>query len=136
MKKKQQSNNHKPKPKDHPTDDFCEWWNPTGVDEPSGAAIGGHPEAKRVHARKDPGRWVRHTYGITAVLAWQCRIYRDEYQRWVDAGKPEREPYVSIAAPLERHRELARELSAIVRRIGKPMPEEDDDEEIKFDEPA
>ena len=44
-------------------DAFCEWWNPSGTEEPSGANIGGHPDAKRVWARKDAGRWTRRIYG-------------------------------------------------------------------------
>ena len=106
---------------------FLEWWNPTGTDEPSGASIGGHPDAERVWARKDPGRWTRRTYGINAVLAWTCQCYRDEYERWIDAEQPEREPFVSIAATLEQQYELMKKLKAILKGAAKPMPKEDND---------
>jgi hypothetical protein len=112
-------------PSQQPPDDFCEWWNPTRRDEPSGADVGGHPDAERVWARKDPGRWVRRTYGINAVLAWQAEPYRQEYLRWVDADRPEREPFVSIAAPLEKQRAFYRGLKATIDQIAKPMPKED-----------
>jgi len=106
-------------------DDFCSWWNPSGIDAVSGAHIGGHPDATRVWARKDPGRWRRRTYGIGARKAWTCEPYRREYERWLDAGKPEGEEFISIAATLERQREFYQGIKAKLAQIGKPMPKED-----------
>ena len=105
-----------PRSVDTPTDEFCEWWYPHATDEPSGAGVGGHPDAARVWARHDPGRWLRRTYGISAQKAWLCQCYRDQFNAWIKAGRPEREPYVSIALPLddERH-ELVKEMMSIVR---------------------
>lgn len=121
MKKKQ---NNKQRPaNDLPPVAFCEWWNPTGRDEISGADIGGHPDAERVWARKEPGRWHRRTYGTNANLAWLCEPYYQEYTRWVEAGKPKAEPFVSLAASMERVKQfwhgLASELSAIVKPVPK-----------------
>lgn len=93
---------------DLPTEDFLTWWNPTGADELSGASIGGHPDSSRVWARKDPGRWTRRTYGVAGTHAWLAQHYRDEYHAWINAGRPEREPFVSLALPLEeQHKRLA-----------------------------
>jgi len=105
-----------------PPDDFCEWWNPTGIDELSGAAIGGHPDAERVWARKDSGRFTRRTYGIHALHAWNAQPYRDEYNAWVALGRPERETFVSLAATLDLQREFWRGVKADMKAAGKPMP--------------
>jgi hypothetical protein len=104
--------------RDLPTDEFCDWWNPSGIDELSGAAIGGHPDAKRIHARKDPGRWTRRTYGTTANIAWQCETYREEFRRWLDAGKPEREKYVSIVLPLDKQHVGLQGIQSILKKAG------------------
>ena len=98
-------------------EEFCEWWYPSAQDEESGASIGGHPDAARMWARKDPGRWTRRAYGTKADTAWACQPYRDEYNAWIAAGRPERaEPFISIALPLDdvRH-EMVKEMMAIVK---------------------
>jgi hypothetical protein len=104
---------------DLPTDEFCDWWNPSGVEEPSGASMGGHPDAERTWARKDPGRWTRRTYGINANLAWLSDVYRREYQRWLDAGKPEREKFVSLALTLKEQHEHWEEIDHILAQGDK-----------------
>jgi hypothetical protein len=121
-KKKKQDDDEKPTGKALPPIAFLDWWNPTAIDETSGASIGGHPDAERVWARKDPGRWSRRTYGINAMLAWDCASYRDEYHSWKDIGCPAREPFVSICATLERVAEFAKGLKATLAQVGKPMP--------------
>lgn len=126
MRKRRRNDEEPPRRRDTVApDDFCEWWNPTGILEPSGASVGGHQDAERVWARKDPGRWVRRTYGITATIAWVCENYRREYYRWVDAERPADEPFVSIAATLEQQHAHYKTLHALLAQIGKPMPKED-----------
>lgn len=120
MKKKQ---NNKQRPaNDLPPAAFCDWWNPTGRDVISGADIGGHPDAERVWARKDPGRWSRRTYGVNANLAWLCEPYYQEYTRWVEAGRPKMPPFVSLAATVERQKQFWHEVSVELRAIIKPVP--------------
>ena len=126
MKRKQQQEPRKPQ-RDAP-DDFCEWWNPSGIDQPSGAARGGHPDAKRVWARKDAGRWTRRIYGLTAAQAWLVERYQKQYEAWVDAGRPEQPQgpfvaFVSIAASVERQQELWREMGTEVVKV-VPQPNE------------
>jgi hypothetical protein len=113
----------KPKPREEVPSGFRQWWEPWGVDKDSGASVGGHPDAYRVWARKDPGRWRRRHYGVLTPIAWITALYRDEYERWVDAGRPERENFISLAASLERQKQFWRDLKPIIERIGKPMPE-------------
>jgi hypothetical protein len=105
-----------------PPHDFCEWWSPSRRDHESGADIGGHPDAERVWARKDPGRWVHRTYGTNARIAWNAQRYRNEFLAWVDLGKPEREEFISLAAPVERQKQFWKELKTTISSIGKPMP--------------
>lgn len=105
-----------------PPDDFCNWWYPSGIDETSGASVGGHPDAHRIWARHDPGRWNRRIYGCSAAIAWSAEIYRDEYLRWVDAGRPDRQPFVSISATLAQQQAFWAEVKTTLARIGKPMP--------------
>lgn len=84
----------------HPPSAFIGWWMPHGHIEPSGASIGGHLQAKRVWARKDPGAWERRTYGFEAEIAWNMAGYRAEFEAWVTAGSPApEEEFVSIALP-------------------------------------
>lgn len=115
-----------------------DWWNPTGREEPSGADIGGHPDAERVWARKDPGRWKRRTYGINAIIAWSCEYYRNEYLRWVDAERPKREPFVSIALPLDEQKKRWDALGLMPKEDRQPLPrateteDDEDEEEIPF----
>lgn len=113
-------------PADSPPDEFCAWWNPTGTQQPSGADVGGHPDARRVWARKDPGRWTRRTYGLNAITAWQCQCYRSEFNAWIGADRPEGEPFVSLAATLERQGEMWREMKSTLAKIGKKVPSTDE----------
>ena len=100
---------------DLPPTDFLTWWNPTGTDEESGAHKGGHPDAQRLWARKDPGRWTRRTYGVNANHAWLAAPYRNEYLAWVQAGKPARaEEFVSLALPTEEQRARWAHVAALV----------------------
>lgn len=108
-----------------PPAEFCEWWNPSRRDKESGADIGGHPEAERVWARKDPGRWVHRTYGSNARVAWNGEQYRNEYFRWIMAGRPEREECRMIAASLHVQKASWSKLKGILSRIGKPFPKPD-----------
>jgi hypothetical protein len=123
MKKKQQTR----QPQRQAPDDFCEWWNPSGREKDSGADIGGHPDAKRVWARKDSGRWTHRTYGITAAGAWQVDSCRKEYWAWVDANRPKsvKGPFVSLAATLAQQGEFWTGLKTTLAQIVKPMPKED-----------
>src|SRR4029077_3135847 len=97
MRKKKSS---EPYDRNRPSDQFLEWWNPTGTDELSGASMGGHPDARRVWAREEPGRWNRRTYGTIVRISWQAEIYLNEFYAWKEAGCPEREPFTSLAVSL------------------------------------
>ena len=120
MKKKQQPKRQTSR---EAPDAFCDWWNPSRVEEPSGAAVGGHPDAKRVWARKDAGKWTRRTYGTTAAQAWLADCYRQEYEAWVAAGRPKQpEPFVSLAATVERQKEFWHGVATDLRKIVKPVP--------------
>ncbi len=114
---------HKPEPSklEEPSEEFIFWWTPSGRD-PSGADTGGHPDAERVWARKDPGRWTHRTYGISARIAWNAQPYRSEFLRWIESGRPDRENFVSLAAPLETQKQFWRDLKPTIAQIGKPMP--------------
>lgn len=120
MKKKQVVTKKKTYSREAP-DAFCEWWNPTGTQEPSGANIGGHPDAKRVWARKDEGRWTRRVYGMTAAQAWMVDRYREEYQLWLDGGETGK-PFVSLAATVEQQKEFWKGLATTLRKAVKPVP--------------
>ena len=97
-------------------EDFCDWWYPTSQDEESGASIGGHPDAARMWARKDPGRWTRRMYGTKADTAWMCQCYRDEFSAWVKAGRPERaEQFVALCASREEALAFIAEMMAVVK---------------------
>jgi hypothetical protein len=122
---KKQNNKQRPA-RDLPPVDFCNWWNPTGIDELSGAAIGGHPDAERMWARKDPGRWNRREYGVNANLAWLCDNYYQEYTRWVEAGRPKTKPFVSLALTTEQQSKAWKVIGDILRGAAKPMPAGDD----------
>ena len=119
-----------------PPDQFAEWWLPTGTDKESGASVGGHPDARRCWARKEPGRWVHKVMGIKSDAAWWYREYREEYRDWVDAGKPERKPFVSIAWPMSSQTQKLRLLRATLSQIGKPVinltPQERQDEAARM----
>jgi hypothetical protein len=136
MRKKKNNNEEPQKYEGGPTDDFCEWWNPTGTDALSGASIGGHPDAERVWARPEShGRFARRHYGITAALAWTCAAYRDEYREWVRLGRPERNPFVSMAATTKKQGEFWHSVAGMLPRVGKRMPAtevEDNDDPIPF----
>lgn len=105
-----------------PPADFCEWWNPTGVDT-TGASLGGHVDAERVYVRKESGRLIRRTYGINAVLAWACARYRNEYEDWVASGRPERRKLTtSHALPTNEQTTRWRMLKESLQRLIKPIP--------------
>ena len=78
--------------------------------------------ASRIWARKDPGAWKRKRYGTSTLDAWNSDSYVREFDAWQHAGSPEREPFVSIAAPYERQKQFFTELKGIIAKIGKPMP--------------
>jgi hypothetical protein len=99
-----------------PPKDFCTWWNPNGTDEESGACTGGHPDARRVWARRDAQGWVRKSMGITAEQAWRQAQYRDEYQRWVDVDRPDRQPFLSVVTN-EQQDQYAKTLAAILSKL-------------------
>lgn len=98
--------------------EFVAWWEPIGKDHESGADAGGHPEAERVWARKDPGRWVHRTYGIPARIAWNTSVSREQYLAWVEVGRPEGEPFVGIAAPIEKQKQFLASLKPLIGGIG------------------
>src|SRR5215472_8830463 len=111
-------------PLESPPDDFCDWWNPTGIEEQSGAAIGGHRDAERVWARKDPGRWTRRTFGINAMTAWQTQRFRAEYYAWVKADRPRQlKPFVSLALPLKEQGERWEGVMAALKGGPQPIPD-------------
>jgi hypothetical protein len=113
----------------HPIPTFCAWWEPSGVDPENGASVGGHPDAWRIWARKDPGRWIRRRYGIETVIAWNAASYVKEFDAWQNAGSPEPdEPFISLAASLERQKQFWADLKPIIDQIGKPMPKAHSDE--------
>jgi hypothetical protein len=107
----------------HPPDDFENWWLPHDRDKESGADIGGHIDAKRQWSRKEPGRYVHATYGVSAADAWNSAVYAGEYQEWVDAGRPEKaEPFVSMASSIADQMEFWKGLREGLALIHKPMP--------------
>ena len=121
--KKKKTKQQNETPQQGPSDDFCEWWNPSGTDPISGASVGGHPDASRVWARHDAGRWVRRHYGTNAKIAWLAERYRNEFDEWVESGKPKRvKEFVSVAVPLDRLKEFWNEVRQLLSKIGKPMP--------------
>ena len=121
MKKKKQREEEAPA--EGPPDDFCEWWNPSGIQQPSGASVGGHPDAERTWARKDPHGWTRRVYGISAHYAWLAQPFRNEYNAWVAAGRPERtHDFVSLALPVAEQTERWKKIKAMLKNAGKKMP--------------
>jgi len=67
-------------------------------------------------ARKDPGRWCRRAFGIKADNAWLCQCYQDEYNAWIQAGRPERaEPFISLCVPREDALAFIAEMTAVVK---------------------
>ncbi len=115
-------------------DDFCEWWNPTHRDRDSGADVGGHPDAERVWARKDPGRWVRRTYGVNARIAWNTQRYHDEYLSWVQFDRPHRGEFISLAATQERQMQFYRDFMPLYQWcfVGQSMPQDENDSIVKM----
>jgi len=103
----------------HPFPSFVAWWEPSGTDPESGASVGGHPDARRVWARKDPGRWLRRRYGIPTESAWNIARYVIEFSSWQEAGSPEPDfPFISLAASLGEQATYWGELKPILERIG------------------
>jgi hypothetical protein len=132
MRKKPKTDESEPVRKSGAPTEFCAWWYPDGEQEVSGASVGGHPDAARMWARKDPGRWTRRAYGCSADTAWQCDRYRKQFYAWKDAGSPEHEPFVSVAVPLSEMKVKVDALKEIVSKIGKPIPEDDNVQPIEF----
>jgi len=94
-----------------PPQDFIQWWEPYMIDPESGAHVGGHPDARRIWARKDEHGWVRRTYGTPARTAYATSIYAGEYDAWRAIGSPRRlKDFVSIAAPYEKQQQFWHEL--------------------------
>jgi hypothetical protein len=87
--------------------------------------MGGHPDARRVWARKEPGRWNRRTYGTIARIAWQAEVYVNEFYAWKEAGCPEREPFTSLAVSLPRLELRMRVIKGNLAQVAKPVPSED-----------
>lgn len=109
---------------DSPPDEFCDWWYPKKEDPQSGASIGGHPDAARMWARKDPGHWTRRAYGITAATAWLVPRFRAQFNAWKAAGSPKREEeFISLALPLEEQSKCWTELSLVLKTGGKDVEE-------------
>ena len=107
----------------HPSMAFRNWWEPDGFDPVSGAHQGGHPEAHRQWARKDPDGWKRRWFGVSCVDAWNTTQYVEEFDAWTQAGSPDREePFVSVSATMERQKQLFAGLKSIIDKIGKKMP--------------
>lgn len=93
------------------------------IDRESGAHIGGHPDARRIWARKDDGRWVQRTYGTGARIAFNSRCYVEEYEAWKAVGSPRRiKDFMSDAAPYVKQQRSWRDLKAIIGKIGKKIP--------------
>lgn len=109
-----------------PPMDFVQWWEPYMIDQESGAHIGGHPEARRIWARKDEGRWTQRTYGTSARVAYSTKIFSDEYEAWKALGSPRRvKDFVSVAQPHAQQLELIAQARAKINQIGKAMPKID-----------
>lgn len=106
----------------HPSAAFLAWWHPYERQPDSGASIGGHPDAVRWHARKDPGGWTRLEFGTSAEVAWNTAYLREEFAAWQDAGSPEPDtPYVSLALPLREQKARWARLEAMVH-LALPPP--------------
>ena len=100
----------------HPPAAFLAWWNPRGNDPESGAHIGGHPDAARLWARKDPDGWVRRGYGINSESAWNAKHYRDEFYAWQNSGSPELpEEFISLSTSWERQKQFWHGFPTITR---------------------
>lgn len=107
----------------HPIPTFCAWWEPHDIDPVSGASVGGHPDARRIWARKDAGKWSKHWYGVKTEDAWNTARFVEEFDAWVDAGRPEPETdFVSISATLEKQKEFWKNVKPIIAQIGKINP--------------
>jgi hypothetical protein len=110
----------------HPPAEFISWWSPFDIDQESGASVGGHPDAIRVHARKEPGRWTRKIYGVPLRVAWNTACYVNEFEAWKSAGSPEPvKETICIQSTIEEQLGFWRGLKSIVDRIGRKMPKID-----------
>jgi hypothetical protein len=110
-----------PVPEAEPPREFCDWWYPTGIEQPSGASVGGHPDAERVWARKDPGRWSRRTFGMSVACAWATEHYREQFRLAQDAAL-EQEPFVSIVLPINEQAQKWSALRSMLKQIVKKVP--------------
>ena len=55
-------------------------------------------------------------------MAWLAQPFRDEYNAWVKAGRPERtQDFVSLALPIPEQVEKWKELREVLSRIAKPV---------------
>jgi hypothetical protein len=118
---------------------FITWWEPAGSDDATGASVGGHPDARRIWARIDNGQITRRVTGTDAIHAWAHDGYRDEFYQWVAAGKPQGEPFVSLAATLEQQAMFTSVVANTVRAIKrtiKPMQTDYDKGKAPFVEPV
>ena len=117
-----------------PPDDFSEWWYPYGRDPESGAHIGGHPDSERVWARKDPGRWVRRTYGVTARRAWNTQHYRSEFLSWIELGRPHRQAFTSLAASNQRQMQFYRDFMPLYQWcfVGQSIPPQENERLVEM----
>ncbi len=99
------------------------WWTPVDFDEISGAHVGGHHNAYRKWSRKTAEGWSHKNYGVSVWDAWNSAEYIEEFDAWQSAGSPEQsEPFVSVAASIERHKEFWSGLKGVIDRIGKKVP--------------
>jgi hypothetical protein len=107
----------------HPPEQFQRWFMPTGIDDVSGASVGGLPDAERIWARHDPGGWVQKQYGMTAEVAWNTKHLREQFLGWQEAGCPEHdEPFVSLALPLDEQAKRFGAISKTLRAAVAPIP--------------
>lgn len=107
----------------HPSMRFRAWWEPSERDSISGADVGGHPEARRQWSQKHPDGYVHNWYGTGAEAAYNCAPYREEYEAWILAGRPEKPvPFVSICATPQEVQKFWHDLKDVVANIDKKMP--------------
>jgi hypothetical protein len=100
---------------EHPSIAFTTWWRPDHFDPVSGAHVGGHPEAHRRHARKDPDGWKHRWYGVSTLDAWNCANYVGDFETWQKVGSPKKpDPYISITATFKRQKEYMRDAKPLL----------------------
>jgi hypothetical protein len=107
----------------HPQAAFVAWWKPFEFDPVSEASVGGHPDAKRIWARKTQNGWIRREYGVPTLDAWNTANYVAEFATWQDLGSPEKEPFISIAASDLKQSEFWHDIAPLLHAVGKPLKE-------------